>query len=215
MNLPIQISSSTLDDLASAMSKLLPVLAVWVRQWMQRTSWTSYETERLSLCLRIHDVRGERAELERVQEIRFRATEAGVIRDVAWGEGELVGRYAASGGKLLSVRREGARRVLLVGLSHAASRGERATVRSRRVIVRGLSRSEEYLEAQVERPTNRLSVSVQFPHGRAPRQAQLVTSPPGPVEHIPIQYEPDGRALLSWETHRPLTWRFYRLTWIW
>src|SRR5688572_1112629 len=90
--------------LTQAVTKLT---AIWHRQ-----PW-SYENRLIDLTLDIRDKQGRVAVLAKRQKITTRARDV-VIRDLAWGDGELLARYSADGVRRLGVRIEGARRAIML-----------------------------------------------------------------------------------------------------
>src|SRR5437879_5076906 len=105
------MAPALIDELneASALARLLATSAPLLRRLLLLVSLvlkrnlvqSSYENLSLSLNLDIQDVKGWRAVLRRVQHVRFLTSEAGVIRDVAWGEGTKFARYQADGLKFV------------------------------------------------------------------------------------------------------------------
>jgi hypothetical protein len=212
-----------LPDILAGLGVLAQNLGRWsrelrhgVRSMFSERGDGSYETLSLSLHLRIEDTAGERAELERRQDVRFTALEAGIIRDVAWGEGDALKGYVVSGATLLGVRREGPKSVLLLSLPNSPARGERAAIRCTRLVRNALRRQDEYLEVQVERPTQRVRLKVSFPKRRPPKRAWLGVTPQSePAKSLPIRLGPDGHAFLAWRRVKPRMWSTYRLCWTW
>jgi hypothetical protein len=175
-----------------------------------------YENFSLDLALDIRDVAGRRAILHRHQRVRFLVRDVDVIRDLVWGDGNQVARYAVIGGRRLSVTKEGSKRVILLGLPRTRLTHRQAQMRSRRIIEGGLTSTTEYLETMVERPTGRLALKVQFPVGRPPKEAYLVTSPPEErVKKAPVRCAADGRAYVTWRQRKPDLFRTYGIRWSW
>lgn len=176
----------------------------------------SYENLSLSYALDIQDIRGERARLEREQQVRFLTSETGVVRDLVWGDGEPNVRYRASGARAVNRQQEGLVQVVWLGLPSRPVAGERAIVRSSRTIVGGLKGKNEYLEVRVERPTVRLKLSVMFPWGRRPSSAWLDGIPNLGLagQRLDPKLCKDGRVTVEWRAKdvRPET---YRLRWSW
>lgn len=190
----------------STLTKLLPFLR----------HAPSYENLSISLHLRIKDAAGQRAELERRQEVRFATAEAGVVRDLVWGDGDVLKGYVVSGATLLGVRREGSKSAMLLSLANPPARGERALIRTTRLIHGALSRHQEYLEAQLERPTRKLLLKVSFPKGRPPKRAWITSAPPqGASLPLALRLAADGKAFVEWRATKPTTWATYRLGWSW
>lgn len=179
-------------------------------------SHASYETLSLDIALDLMDAKGRIAALTRKQEVRFLAEEAGVVRDLVWGDGDVLARYRAYGAKMVDVRREGLKQIVWLGLPTRPARGERAVVRSTRVIHHGFRDREEYLETEVERPTKRLGVTVSFPKSRPPREASIVVSPPvTPARRLGVRYDLGPRPCLHWKVANPRLLARYRLRWSW
>ena len=186
----------------------------WFADWL--TAAVTYENLSLDLILDIRDARGRRAVLERRQRVRFLTRDPEIVRDLVWGEGKQLARYVPTGAKRLGVRREGPRQAVLLGLPRSQTKGDLASIRMRRLIECGFTESREYFETTFERPTRRVAMRVLFPRTRPPHEAYLVSSPPDArTKSIPIRYQADGRAFLSWRQSRPDTFRTYSLRWSW
>ena len=174
-----------------------------------------YENLRLELAWE-HDTEGRRAVLERRQRVRFIAPDVGAVRDLVWGDGDQLSRYATHGAKRAFARPEGSRLALLLGIDHRPVKGERATITSRRIIEGGFLASSEYCEAVVERPTQYLGLTVHFPVSRPPRGARLVTSAPAePTRKHLVRYDNLGRPFLRGSCRGPVQERLYSLRWSW
>ena len=145
MNLPVIITAIVngftgvlgVDD--RAWKRLTPLVA---RLFRRPSHTTSYESLSLSIELDLCDATGELAIVRRTQRVRFLTEESGVVRAVVWGEGEPLAGYRVTGAELLSVRREGSKRVVLLGLPANPGKGETTTVRTDRTI-RGGFRPDE------------------------------------------------------------------------
>jgi hypothetical protein len=211
---------NSLTNLAQALGKLAPFLQWFAEHFRRRShkaeSGASYENISLTIRLSICDRRGRRAILERTQRVRFLAEEAGVLRDVVWGDGDALSSYRVYGAQVLAVKREGSKQIVLLGLTHRPARGEVVTVRSERTIVGGMTRREEYLETEVERDTGSLGLAVTFPVGRPPTAAFAESSPPlAPALPALVRLRPDGCAWISMRITKPLPLASYRLRWTW
>lgn len=193
--------------------RCLPVL---LRFWRHRRERHSYENLRFDLSLTIHDAVGRGATLRRIQSVRFRTAEAGIVRDVAWGEGEQLADYCVSGADLVGVRNEGPNQVALLDIHRRPATNERAELAIDRFIKDGFLQSREYIEAELERPTKLLRLKVAFPRGCTPRAARIELSPPSRSSvAVPVELGPNGRPELSWSTKHPLQNTRYRLVWSW
>lgn len=176
----------------------------------------SYETLALAYRLHIQDRNGRGAWLERDQRIRFRAGEAGVVRDLVWGEGEPLASYQAGAAEPVRLRREGSKQVVWLALPNRPAPGETATVRSRRRVVDALTNDEEYLEVEVERPTRRIALSVTFPRSRPPMTAYVLASPGViPKRQLIVRWDLGPRPQLEWLCLKPVPFTRYRLCRTW
>lgn len=186
------------------------------RWWTGRQPPVSYVTERLDLVLDITDRRGRRAVLRRRHQVRFVVGESGVLHEPVWGEGESLVGYRSRGARRLGVRSEGQTRAVLLALARPPAAGERVTVTSRRTIRDGLLRNEEYLAAQLERPTDQVDLHVYFPRVRPPQAGYLVCMPAqGPPRRLPLRISRDGRPMLACQLRKPAHNRTYLLRWSW
>jgi hypothetical protein len=208
-----------MSDAAQSLGVLAPVVVALLRfaaQVAARRTRHSYETLSLDITLDLADRKGRTAHLRREQEVRFLAEEAGVVRDLVWGDGDVLAGYRASGAEMVDVRREGMKQVVWLGLPDRPARGERATVRSTRTIRNGFCGRDEFLETEVERPTERLRVTVTFPESRPPREASVVASPPiVPVRRLRVRYDLGPRPYVQWKANNPRPLTRYRLRWTW
>lgn len=197
---------------AADLLDLLPML----RPFHPQLPAAAYENVLLELVWDIRDRSGRTAVLERRQRVRFLREEAEAVRDVVWGEGSQLARYYARGACRMLVRSEGSRRAVLLGLANRPDAGSNAVVTSKRVIEDGFLTSAEYCEVMVERPTQRLVVTVIFPPGRPPKETRLITLPREKQEQrIAIRYAADGRAYLRWSRLKPTIDCTYSLRWSW
>jgi hypothetical protein len=84
------------------------------------------------------------------------------------------------------------------------------------VIQDGFLAAAEYCEVMVERPTQRLMVTVISPPGRPPKEAHLATVPGGPEEQrVAVRFAADGRAYIRWIRPKPKINCTYSLRWSW
>lgn len=176
----------------------------------------SYENLHLGIELELCDSAGTRAVLRRRQRVRFLTEEAGVVRDVIWGEGKALAGYHVEGAEQLSVRQEGSRKVVLLGLPANPAKGECVTLKTERVIVGGFKPDEGYLEAVVERPTRRIRLAVLFPLGRPPKALRVEAYPPElPARPLAVRMTGSGRAHATWTLNEPKRLVTYRVRWSW
>jgi hypothetical protein len=177
---------------------------------------SSYDNLSLAIELDLRDAAGTRAVLRRVQRVRFLTEEAGVIRDVIWGEGRTLAGYRVEGAKRLSVRHEGSRKIVLLGLPTNPGKGESVTVRSERTIAGGFTKDECYLETFVERPTKDLRLTVLFPKSRVPTAVAFESSPPVLAGRaLPLSLTAGGRSSSTWTCESPRMLVTYRIRWTW
>lgn len=213
---PTSAAPAALQELARLAPLLERLLTLLVRFWRHQHQSASYENLRFDLSLTIHDRAGRRATLRRFQTVRFRTAEPGIVRDVTWGEGEQFADYRVSGADLVGVRNEGPNRVALLDIRRQPARHEQAEVSIERSISDGFLQAREYIEAELERPTNALRMRVAFPSGCMPRSARVELSPPARSSvTVPVELDAGGKPELSWSTKRPLQNTRYRLVWSW
>ncbi|MCC6269201.1 MAG: hypothetical protein IT300_16665 [Dehalococcoidia bacterium] len=177
---------------------------------------SSYENVSLSIELELCDTKGKRATLRRTQRVRFLAAEAGVVRDVVWGEGKSLAGYTVEGAEQLSVRHEGSKKVVLLGLPTSPGKGEDVTLKTERTILDGFRPSEGYLETVVERATKRLRLQVLFPRQRPPKEVRLEASPPViAARPLAVRLTKSGRGYATWGMEEPKRLVTYRIRWSW
>lgn len=217
---------SLLEGMSAAVATLETTVGLFDRVtkiWNQVTqrldlagNGLAYENLSLDVLVEIRDPRGTTAVLQRRQRVRFRDQEGAIIRDLVWGDGEALARYAVKGARRLDVLQEGSKRVVLLGLDRRPVKGARAVVSMRRLMRNAFLQSREYFETLVERPTRRLSMKIVFPPSRPPKDAELVTLPPGlPTRRVPVRYTADRRPFLAWSERDPDRYRIYSLRWSW
>ena len=177
---------------------------------------SSYENVSLSIELELCDTKGKRAVLRRRQRVRFLSEEAGVVRDVIWGEGKTLAGYSVDGAELLSVRHEGSKKVVLLGLPTRPGKGEGITLKTERTILDGFRPSEGYLETGVERATARLRLRVLFPPDRFPTRVRVESSPPLIATHsLAVRLTESGKSYATWGIEDPKRLVTYRIRWTW
>lgn len=177
---------------------------------------SSYENVSLSIELELCDPKGKRAVLRRRQRVRFLSEEAGVVRDVIWGEGTTLAGYSVEGAEVLSVRHEGSKKVVLLGLPTRPGKGEGTTLKMERTIANGFAPDEGYLETVVERPTTRLRLRVLFPPNRFPKRVRVESSPPSIASHsLAVRLTNSGKSYATWAMEDPKRLVTYRIRWNW
>src|SRR3990172_296321 len=110
----------------------------------------SYENLSLDYVFDIRDPKGKRAVIRRTQRVKFRADDAGVIRDLVWGEGDPLAGYSVVGATCAGVRQEGSRRAVLLALPRKPSRGDEALVATSRTVRDPVTGPTGYAESYVE-----------------------------------------------------------------
>lgn len=176
----------------------------------------SYRNIALSLELDICDPEGQLAILRRTQTVEFRTSDAGVVRELLWGEGRRDPEGRAVGAQSMNVGREGGREVHLLSTNPPPAKGERRRIATERVVHGALLSADEYLEALTERPTSLLKLRVLFPEGRFAVDARAEMSPArSKLRPVRPRINKDGRASLSWTIRNPQELATYRLAWHW
>lgn len=179
-------------------------------------SGSSYENVSLSIELELCDTKGKRAVLRRKQRVRFLSEDAGVVRDVFWGEGRTLAGYTVEGAELLSVRHEGSKKVVLLGLPTSPGKGEAVTLNTERTILDGFRPIEGYLETVVERATKRLRLQVLFPRQRPPKEVRVEASPPMiAARPLAVRLARSGKTYATWAMEEPKRLVTYRIRWSW
>ena len=176
----------------------------------------TYENVMLEAVLDICDRQGRKAVVRRKQRIRFLAEDAGLIRELVWGEGNPLADYRVQGARCLGFQREGSKSVILLTLARRPTKGEEAVISSCRLISHALTDDNGYAEMLVERPTRYVALKVLFPRTRPPREAHLTSQPPSLSKpSIPIRFGRDGRPYLIWRYNNPNRFTTYSLRWSW
>jgi len=203
-------------SLTAALQQLKGLGAALRKQERPVNAPASYETRRLALVLDIHDRQGRRAVLSRVQRVRFLAADGAVVRELVWGEGEQLVRYVAHGARRMRVRPEGSKRAVLLDPEQRPSAGDELTITSRRTLRDAFRKHDEYCEVLLERPTEVLDITIQFPVRRPPQQAVLVSTVPERVLRVlRARYGSDGRAVIRCRLRTPAIGTTYSVRWRW
>lgn len=203
-------------SLLSALKQLPALIGQLAASVRDLRSMVSYENVRLEALVDILDNRGHRALVTRTQRVKFLTPDAGVIRELIWGDGETLASYSVEGARLLCIKREGSKQVALLAVDGQANKGAQATVTTRRLIRKALNSHDAYAEMLVERPTRRVALKVLFPLGRPPHKAYLTTLPPdAKQEKVNVRYGASGRPFLAWKKLEPDLYKNYSLRWQW
>ena len=105
---------------------------------------------------------------------------------------------------------------MLLGLERVATKGEVVTIYTRREVRSPFKGRDGYAEVSVERPTQRLRVTVKFARRGAPAQARLVTAPSGDENEVArYRYGADGRPYFRASFRRPTPFKMYSFRWQW
>lgn len=205
--------------LTDLMQYLTPLLGAFRRFFTpSSTSYRGpYEILDFDSTLTLHDPRGERATLEKVEQVRFLQDGVVAFCDHVWGDGE-VGEYSCSPGVPVDKYSDGHRTNVLVSLREAKSKGDLITFRSTRQLHDALTGAEEWLETEVDHPTRHLRLAVVFPKERRPFRLNVERN--GASEALELNGErlqtlADGQTKVVWQTDNPPLGEVITLKWTW
>ena len=209
----------TANQIAAALQALVPLLTRLARVASKATSSfgtrVSYENLLLDLTLDLRDATGGRAYVQRRQRVLFKTNEAGVIRNLVWGEGTQVKKLASQGGRRVATAREGSREVLLLALARPGQLGKSSEITTDETLSNAFRESQEYFEASVERPTHSLRLRIVFPKARPPKDVYLDAGWLLGRKSVPVRIAHDGRARVTQTLVNPALDRVYGLRWSW
>jgi hypothetical protein len=174
----------------------------------------AYKNDFIDEELEIQDRLGRRAVLRRTHGVHVLSTEAPVIRQLCWGDGEPLAHFRVEGARKLGLASEGMKKVVLLGLPR--STGQTVHVlKTRRLIRDEFTDRRGYFELQVERPTGRFSLKVIFPSRRPPRDVEVTSIPQAAAVPAVKRCRSDGRTALSWTLRDPVPFAQYSMRWSW
>jgi hypothetical protein len=177
-----------------------------------------YEVLEYEGTLELLDPRGETAQFQKRERVRYLQNETIAYQDQAWGDGKILLDYQCSPGTPVDRYRPGQKTYVLISLRDVKRRGDVDEFHIQWRLRDAFLRSRELLETEVSHRTRKLRVQLIFPAGRPPqrivlREGRRPTAQPLPPEAL--LRLPDGRWRVLWEKAKPRLHERYTLQWDW
>ena len=203
----------------------IPWIDVLAKVWkLARHLWQGladegiYEVLEYESTLELQDDKGEAANFQKRELVRYRQNNIIAYQDHAWGDGEILLNYRCAPGVVVDRYRPGQKTFLLISLREPKRRGDVDEFSIEWVIRNGFVRSTELWETEIRHRTKQMGVRIIFPKSRPPKMISLVEQlrrhrrQLGPES---IRRLPDGRWSVSWKSNRPKLNERYQLHWEW
>ena len=206
------------SDVVAALMDVLGLARRLIVYLQERRLQGIYDVIEQRRTVTLEDATGRVATVETIQRVRFRQNHVTALTEYAWGEGELFADYSCAPGWPVDRYAEGSRQVMLISLREHRNAGDELCLRTKRRILEGFTRAEEYWESDVYHRTERFELRILFPKGRPCQRATVtVRSTEETVALGPGCYQPqsDGRLALVWTLVRPRLNERYLLRWVW
>jgi hypothetical protein len=190
-----------------------------LRQWLIRKVHTGmYEMLDYDCTLELVDSKGKLATFKRHQKVKFLQDNVIAFQDYAWGQGELFARYKVSPGVEVDRYRDGDRWNVLISLRETKSRGDIEDFYIERTVRNGFTKDQEWRQVEVRHQTRRLRLATIFPKNRHCQRAILLQRSRNRTTVLDREHFselPDGRQVLTWETHNITRLEIYTIRWSW
>ncbi len=177
-----------------------------------------YEVLDYETTLELHDRKGKRATVRKREKVRYLQDNIIAYQDQAWGDGDILLNYRCTPGTPVDFYRPGRKTYILVSLREVKNQGDIDEFNFEWGISNGFLRVKEIWETEVRHRTKQLKIQVIFPKERPPMSVSLVEDTRQRTHALDKKAKtrlPDGRWLVSWETHRPKLHEIYTIKWEW
>ena len=177
-----------------------------------------YEVLEFDAVLELLDPEGKTAIFKKRQRIKFLQDYVLAFQDYAWGEGDIFVDYKCSPGVVVDRYQEGDRWNVLISLRATKNSGDVEDFFIERRVTGGFTKNEEWWQSEMQNQIRWLKLSVIFPPERHCKHAVLVErhrNSTTPLDSTCLTDLPDGRQILTWETHKPKRFESYMLKWQW
>jgi len=177
-----------------------------------------YEVLKYESTLELKDRGGKRATFKKREKVRYLQDNVIAYQDQAWGDGEILVNYRCTPGTPVDRYRSGHKTYILISRREVKNKGEVDEFNIEWSIRQGFLKRTGHWETHVMHRTRHLKINVIFPKSRPPRRTTLVESNRqrshnlGKSAHVEL---PDGRWLVTWETHKPRLYENFILKWKW
>ena len=217
-------SLSLLDKLIAALLRLsrLEVLGdIWkiVRSAMPGRSYKGiYEVLEYESTLELEDRGGKRATFKKREKVRYLQDNVIAYQDHAWGDGKILVNYRCTPGMPVDRYRSGYKTYVLISRREVKNKGDVDEFNIEWGIRQGFLKRTGHWETHVTHRTRRLKIYVIFPKSRPPRRTTLVEDNRQRSHNLGKSAQavlPNGRWLVTWETHKARLHENYILEWDW
>lgn len=177
-----------------------------------------YEVINYDAALEIKDKKGERAEVNKYESIRYLQDNIFAFQDQAWGDGKILVNYRSSIGKPVDIYRLGNKHLILISLRQIKNRGDVDEFRFSWNIRQGFLKNSGFWATEISHPTERITIRVVFPKTRPPQKAFIIEK--NNQRSIPLGREyflalPNGHSEITWSCNKPTLYEQYILNWEW
>lgn len=218
----MNISADPLQQVGQSTANWIPlVLQLYkdVRTWLRRSFHSGlYEILEYESVLELLDPKGERAIFKKRLRVKFLQDNVIAFQDYAWGDGQALLNYRCSPGVIVDRYREGTRWNVLISLRETKVTGEIEEFHIERRLRSSFAAKEAWWETSLQHRAHHMKICIVFPSTRPCHKVVLVernrnrTTPLG-SDHL--EFLPDGRQLLTWESHKIKRFETYTLKWNW
>jgi hypothetical protein len=210
------LNTGSLDQL---LIPLLGDLYSWGKSYLQRmTNPGMYEVLNYETTLEILDNKGEKAMLNKKEEVKFLQNNIIAYQDQAWGDGKILLDYKCSPGTPVDRYRSGYKTHILISLREVKNKGDIDEFNIEWGIENGFLSKTGFWATEICQNTKRIVIQVIFPKTRPPIRALILEKNiqrTYPLDGIDKKELPDGRWLVSWEKNQPRLYEHYILNWEW
>jgi hypothetical protein len=195
------------------------VIARKIKQLLQGLYYAGlYEVLEYKSVLELKDKTGGNAYFRKQEKIRFLQNGIIAYQDQAWGDGDILINYRCYPGKPVDRYRPGSKTYILISLREIKNKGDEIEIKTEWGIRGGFLRTNELWETEISHRTKKLKIQIIFPKTRPPTRVLLFESMHRRTRSLgqdAMTQQPDGRWLISWETHKPRLHERYILQWKW
>lgn len=168
--------------------------------------------------LELLDPHGHAAIYRKRETVRFLQDFVTAYQDQAWGLGNVFAEYKCSPGTPVDRYRDGHKWRVLISLRETKRRGETMKISIDRTVRGSFKGTTGWSETEISHRTRRFIASVTFPKSRPSKTAHLIEQNAGrvtPIKPGNIQFLPDGRQRIFFESRKPVLFETYTLKWTW
>ncbi len=218
----MNVSADSLQQVGQSFANWIPLILEFYRDvrvaWRRSLQSGLYEILEYESVLELLDSKGERAIFKKRLRVKFLQDNVIAFQDYAWGDGQPLLHYRCSPGMIVDRYREGTRWNVLISLRETKSTGDIQEFHIERRLRQSFMKREAWWETLLQHRARHVKVCVILPKNRHCDRAVLVERnrnrttllDPNHIESLP-----DGRQLLTWESHKVKRFETYTLKWYW